>query len=70
MLCRLIDHTVLVTRWNKTNRHDVVKTVRQLQGIGANLAGIVLNAVDISKYAAYSYKDAKAYMRAYARYYS
>ena len=70
MLCRFIDHTVLVTRWNKTNRHDVVKTIRQLQGIGANLAGIVLNAVDISKYASYSYKDAKAYMRAYARYYS
>ena len=69
MLCRVVDHTVLVTRWNKTSRDDLLKTVRQMQGAGADLAGIVLNAVDISKYAAYGYKDTKAYMRAYARYY-
>ena len=70
MLCRIVDHTVLVTRWNKTSREDLLKTVRQLQGVGADLAGVVLNAVNISKYAAYGYKDAKAYMHAYARYYS
>jgi polysaccharide biosynthesis transport protein len=70
MLCRVVDHTLLVTRWNKTDREDVLKTIRQLRGVGANLAGIILNAVNISKYASYSYKDAKAYMRAYARYYS
>ena len=70
MLCRVVDHTVLVTRWNKTSREDLLKTVRQLQGAGADLAGIVLNAVNISRYAAYGYKDTKAYMRAYARYYN
>jgi capsular exopolysaccharide synthesis family protein len=70
VLCRLVDHTVLVTRWNKTSRQDVAKTIRQLQEVSADVAGIVLNAVDISKYAAHSYRDAKAYVRAYSRYYS
>jgi capsular exopolysaccharide synthesis family protein len=70
VLCRVVDHTVLVTRWNKTSRQDVAKTLRQLQEVGADVAGVVLNAVDISKYAAYSYRDANAYMRAYSRYYS
>jgi succinoglycan biosynthesis transport protein ExoP len=70
VLCRLVDHTVLVTRWNKTSRQDVAKTIRQLQEVSADVAGVVLNAVDISKYAAHSYRDAKAYMRAYSRYYT
>ena len=54
VLCRVVDHAVLVTRWNKTSRQDVAKTLRQLQEVGADVAGVVLNAVDISKYAAYS----------------
>jgi Mrp family chromosome partitioning ATPase len=43
----------------------VIKTVEQLQGIKANLMGIVLNRVNIKKEGYYKY-----YHKYYSKYYS
>ena len=69
LISRHVDSTALVVRWNDTGREDVLKTVRQLREVGANIRGIVLNAVKMRAYAGYAYGKPSAYMRAYSRYY-
>ncbi|HRE19338.1 MAG TPA: polysaccharide biosynthesis tyrosine autokinase, partial [Rhodocyclaceae bacterium] len=69
LISRHVDSTALVVRWNDTGREDVLKTVRQLRDVGANIRGIVLNAVKMRAYAGYAYGKPSAYMRAYSRYY-
>lgn len=69
MLCRAVDHSVMVIRWHRTSREDVGKSLRQLRLGGVVPSGVVLNAVQMTKYAAYAYRDSKTYLRAYTRYY-
>jgi exopolysaccharide transport family protein len=69
LVCRHVDSTAMIVRWNDTGREDVVKGVRQLREVGANIRGIVLNAVKMRAYAGYAYGKPSAYMRGYSRYY-
>jgi polysaccharide biosynthesis transport protein len=43
-----VDGTVLVARVRKTHKDMVSASKRQLQGVGATLLGVVLNAVDLA----------------------
>jgi capsular exopolysaccharide synthesis family protein len=49
VLCRLAQMTVVVIRHNKTDRGVVARSVQQLRQIGAEIAGAVLNSVDVSQ---------------------
>lgn len=69
LVCRHVDSTAMIVRWNDTGREDVLKGVRQLREVGANIRGIILNVVKMRAYAGYAYGKPNAYMRAYSRYY-
>ncbi|GEM_PF-545895 len=45
VLSPMVDGVLLVVRANKTTNQDMMEAVRILQGMGANLVGVVLNAV-------------------------
>lgn len=69
ILARVVDASVFVARWSETAQADVRSGLKQLADAGARIAGVVLNAVDIRSYAGYEYRNARAYVRAYSRYY-
>ena len=69
ILARVVDATLFTVRWSETAQGDVRSGVKQLTDAGARLAGVILNAVDIRSYAGYEYRNARAYVRAYSRYY-
>lgn len=60
ILSRLVDGTVLVVRANQTGKEVARHANRLLQGVGANFAGCVLNAVNLDrdeyKYSYYYYR--------------
>lgn len=72
LLAGLADMVLLVIRHNHTDRDLVGRTVQQLRRVGANVAGVVLNNVDLDRaygkeyaYAGYYYaEDAKTPRRA------
>lgn len=43
------DMVVLVVRHNKTDRHHVSRSVLQLEQVGAEIAGCILNSVDLDR---------------------
>ncbi len=49
VLARIADATILVVRWNVTPRSCVLKALRELRTIGANVAGFVLNRANLRK---------------------
>ena len=49
LLAGLADMVILVVRHNHTDRDIVARTVQQLQRVGANLAGVVLNNVSVDR---------------------
>ena len=49
VLCRLAQMTVVVIRHNKTDRTVVSRSIQQLRQIGAEIAGAVLNSVDLDR---------------------
>jgi len=64
LLAGLADIVLLVVRHNHTDRDIVARAVEQLRRVGANLAGVVLNNVDLDRaygkdyyYAGYYYAD-------------
>ncbi|MGR4865411.1 GumC family protein [Caulobacter sp. LARHSG274] len=63
----LADRVILVTQWAKTPRAAVIAAVDHLRHDGADLAGVVLNRVDVSGHSlskrdyAYYYSDNKRY---------
>ena len=70
LLCRLADATIVVVRWGTTPRQTVKLALRNMQSVGAVLAGTVLSMVNVKKYAGYSYGDSGAYVGELAKYYS
>jgi capsular exopolysaccharide synthesis family protein len=60
----LADGVLLINRSGMMNRKMVKKTVEQLNGVKANLLGVVLNRVNIKKEGYYKY-----YHRYYSKYY-
>jgi capsular exopolysaccharide synthesis family protein len=64
LLAELADVTLLVIRHNHTDRDVVARTLQQLRRVGANVAGAVLNNVDLDRaygkeyaYAGYYYSE-------------
>ena len=68
-LSRLVDKTVFVVRWAETPKEAAQSGVRELRNYGADIAGVVLSAVDTTKQAKYGYGDGGYYYRSYSRYY-
>jgi Mrp family chromosome partitioning ATPase len=64
LLAGLADMVLLIIRHNHTDRDVVARTLQQLRRVGANVAGVVLNNVDLDRaygkdytYAGYYYAD-------------
>lgn len=70
VLSALADKTVYVVRWGETRRKAVVAGLRKLRDVGADLAGIVLTAVDVDKHASYGFTDSGLYTRRFRSYYA
>ena len=49
-LCRMVDKTVFVVRWNHTRRKLAMEGLKRIMEVGGNLAGIVLSQVDAKRY--------------------
>ncbi len=64
ILSSYMDGVLLISRSGMMNRKMVVKTVEQLRSAQANVAGIVLNRVDVKKEGYYKY-----YHKYYSKYY-
>ncbi len=68
-LSRLVDKTVFVVRWAETPKEAAQSGIRELRNYGANIAGVVLSAVDTTQQSKYGYGDGGYYYRSYSRYY-
>jgi Mrp family chromosome partitioning ATPase len=69
-LATAADEVLLFVKWSSTPRAAALAAHRKLQNVGANLSGIVLTMVDVSRISKYSSIDAVAYSREVRRYYS
>ena len=69
VLSKLVDKTVFVVRWAETPKEAAAGGVRELRNYSADIAGVVLSAVDATKQAKYGYGDGGYYYRRYSRYY-
>ena len=69
VLSRLADKTVYVVRWAETPKDAAKGGIRELKNYAADIAGIVLSAVDTTKQAKYGYGDGGYYYKRYSRYY-
>ncbi|SDF74846.1 capsular exopolysaccharide family [Limimonas halophila] len=59
----LADKTVLVAKWGETRREVIRNNLVRLAETGGDIAGIVLNMVDLRKYGQYDYADSVGYDR-------
>tara|TARA_R110002124_G_scaffold3271_4_gene22316 strand:- start:359 stop:2050 length:1692 start_codon:yes stop_codon:yes gene_type:complete len=69
VLSGFADKTVFVVRWSTTPKDAAAGAVRDLISYGAEIAGIVMSAVDIEKQAKYGYGDGGYYYGRYSQYY-
>lgn len=68
VLTSKVDQVVVVARWQKTNRTVLKQTLQILQDFRANIAGVVLNQVDMNKYHRHGYGHSG--YKSYAKYYT
>ena len=69
VLSRLVDKTIFVVRWTETPKDAAISGIRELRNYGADIAGVVLSAVDTVKQARYGYGDGGYYYKKYSKYY-
>jgi capsular exopolysaccharide synthesis family protein len=69
---RVVDKTIFVVRWDKTPRKVARAAIEQLRRAGIDLAGIVLQQVDLDRYGRIGYGDSGYYYHygRYGKYYS
>ena len=69
---RVVDKTVFVVRWDKTPRKVARAAIEQLRRAGNDLAGVVLQQVDLKRYGRIGYGDSGYYYHygRYGKYYS
>jgi capsular exopolysaccharide synthesis family protein len=67
-LVNLVDETVFVVRWNSTERSAAKAALRDLERMGAKVAGVVLSQVDLKPYLRYADADRLAYQERYKDY--
>jgi capsular exopolysaccharide synthesis family protein len=71
VLSQMVDKTIFLVHWGSTRRHDVMMGVKQLIEAGADVAGLVLNRVNVRKHARYGYRDSGYYYDdKYTKYYN
>lgn len=72
MIGRLVDKTLFVLRWDKTPRKVAKAALEQLQRYGTDVAGIVLQQVDLERYKAFGQGNSGYYYHygRYGKYYS
>jgi Mrp family chromosome partitioning ATPase len=68
VLSRIVDATIFVVRWERTPRQVVLGALKQLQGVGGMVAGIVLSRVNVRKHAKFGYGDHGYYYGTYREY--
>ena len=56
-LCRMVDKTVFVVRWNHTRRAVALEGLKQIMEVRGSLAGVVLSQVDAKRYRRYGNID-------------
>jgi succinoglycan biosynthesis transport protein ExoP len=64
------DVTVFLARWRATPRKATENALKQLEGVGAYIAGVSLTQMDMKEQARSGYGDAGYYYRSYHQYYS
>jgi capsular exopolysaccharide synthesis family protein len=69
---RVVDKTVFVVRWDKTPRKVARAAVEQLHRANVDIAGVVLQQVDLKRYGRLGYGDSGYYYHygRYGKYYS
>jgi capsular exopolysaccharide synthesis family protein len=69
---RLVDKTLFVVRWDKTPSKVARAALEQLRRYGTNVAGIVLQQVDLERYGRFSHGNSGYYYHygRYGKYYS
>ena len=71
LLARLADKMVYIVRWDSTPREAVISGIKLLRDAHADIAGVVLNQVDMRRHALYGYGyTSYGYGNKYTRYYS
>ena len=68
VLSRIVDATIFVVRWERTPRQVVLGALKQLQGVGGMVAGVVLSRVNVRKHAKFGYGDHGYYYGTYREY--
>jgi polysaccharide biosynthesis transport protein len=68
-LSHVVDQTVLVCRWQQTNRGAVVGGLRRLRDAGVLPMGVVLSMVDVGRIALYSDEYSRRSLRSIDKYY-
>ena len=72
ILGRVVDKTIFVVRWDKTPRKVARAAMEQLHRSGVDIAGVVLQQVDLDRYGRMGYGDSGYYYHygQYGKYYS
>lgn len=70
IIAHLVDATVFVIKWDKTERGFVEAAIKQVRNAGIELVGVALSQVDTRKHARYGYRDYGTYYGKYRDYYS
>ncbi len=68
VLTSKVDQVVVISRWQKTNRSMLKQTLGVLKDFRANVAGVVMNQVDLNKYHRHGYGHSG--YKNYAKYYT
>ena len=61
------DAIVFVVQWDRTRRDAAAAALKQLADVSAEVAGVVLNQVDMKKHASYAYGDHAQYYVDYGK---
>lgn len=70
MLAALADIVIFLVQWKKTPAKAAEIGLRQLDDVGANVAGVVLSRVDVVEQARTGFGDAGLYFKRYKEYYT
>lgn len=70
IVASLADAVLFICRWSSTPRAAAASALHNLQQDGANVAGLVLNMVDMSAKGVFSANDPSYYMKSYQSYYA
>ena len=72
ILGRMVDKTVFVVRWDKTPKKVITAALKQLQTHEVDIAGLVLQQVNLKRYGRYGYGDSGYYYHygKYGKYYT